>query len=114
VRVDLKLFGEALPLCRNPALCVVKLARDLRVRFPSCKTSQELFLAGTYVWKAVWKTGHWRLSDSLAASDGNKVPATSSIFQMHQILKKRPGFRRRNRTRAAAALHAGGPLSAIS
>jgi hypothetical protein len=46
VCVDLKLFGYASPLRRNPALCAVKFYRDLNVRFPGCKAPQEHFLAG--------------------------------------------------------------------
>jgi hypothetical protein len=62
VRVDLKLFGYALPLRRNPAFYVAEFSRDLSIRFPGCKASQQR----TYVWSAVWKARHCHLSESSA------------------------------------------------
>jgi hypothetical protein len=72
-RVDLKLLDQALPLRRDPALFVAKFSRDLSVRFSSCKASQELSFAGTYVWHAVWNAGHCHLSESSAAIDRARV-----------------------------------------
>jgi hypothetical protein len=49
VRVNLKLFGQALPLRRNPALSVVKLSRDSASVFPAAKRRKSLFSRGLRV-----------------------------------------------------------------